>query len=193
VTLPLTASTTSYEARYGWRTRDVVTVLVSLALIAFGILAPAGSHLSLVLRLFICVVGLFLTALTALIAFSGKVALRADDAGVLLGGSPLRYDAYTALVPWSDIVGVELWVQRVSPWKKLYWVGLHRVPGAPALPGSGSPRAAKASAWLADKSPELLLASRSVSMWKLDGRAFLDAVQQLAPHVRIQVEPGFKL
>ncbi|MFF0106325.1 hypothetical protein [Streptomyces hirsutus] len=72
--------------------------------------------------------------LMAYVALSGKVAFRVDGTGVLLGGSPARYRATTAHVPWGDITGVVLW-RRAAGRSSVPWVGVTRREGAPALSG----------------------------------------------------------
>jgi hypothetical protein len=117
---------------------------------------------------------------------SRKVALRVDEKGVLLGGSPMRYRATTAFVPWVEITTVVLWTQAVG-FNSLAYVGVERQPGLPPLPGPGNGRAGRAiTGTLAGQVPhELVMASRGVNGWRLDREALAKAVAANAPGVPI--------
>ncbi|MEZ0068263.1 hypothetical protein ABIA32_004287 [Streptacidiphilus sp. MAP12-20] len=196
MTLPLTIDTDAYEAGFGWNGRQVVSLVSGLFLLLVGVVLALGAPTT-TSRFFgvICVLfALFLLTIQSIIGFSRKTAIRIDEMGVLLGGSPLRYAATTAFVPWSDVVAVELWIQQVGLWRKIHYVGLHRVPGAPPLNGAQTNRAALAVAKsLTEKSAELIGASRATVGWKFDAREMLSTVQRLAPQVQIYVDPDFKL
>jgi hypothetical protein len=113
-----------------------------------------------------------------------KVALRVDETGVLLGGSPLRYRATTAHVPWEHIEAVALWSQPV-PSSEIPYVGLVRHDGAPPLPGPQGRMARAVGNALTPVPFEVLMASRAVNGWRLDPARLTTAVTHFAPHVRI--------
>jgi len=124
--------------------------------------------------------GLFL----ACMALSRKVAFRVDETGVLLGGSPARYKATTAHVPWSDIKSFVLWRQIVGS-ASLRYVGVTRRDGAPALPGDG-PKARAIVKYLVPVSADTVMASRAVTGWRLDKDRLAAAVGHFAPDIPIQ-------
>jgi hypothetical protein len=99
-----------YEARYGWDRRTVGVVAVSVFFTAVLLLPD--------IPLFARILGIPLFAGGAVVmsaaALSRKAALRVDGTGVLLGGSPPRYAATTAHVPWADITAVVLWAQDTA-------------------------------------------------------------------------------
>ncbi|GAA4848279.1 hypothetical protein [Kitasatospora terrestris] len=183
-----------YEARYGWDTRNAVLVAGSLLLTAglflFDPSEPVDVKGFQVAAIWIQIPGFLLfgggAAVLCFNASSKKVALRVDSAGILLGGSPMRYAATTVLVPWSDTAGVQLWVQHVGL-QKLPYVGVHRHPGLPPLPGGTSRLGAAA----AGRPAALVGASRQVGGWRLDVPALLSAVRHHAPAAGIAVDPDF--
>ena len=91
-----------------------------------------------------------------------RVALRVDAAGVTLGGSPLHYRASTTVVPWPDIVAVEVWQ--------------HILPSGALVPQLGVRRRQ-------DETPQLT--TRAVTGFRLERRALARAVAQFAPHVLV--------
>src|SRR5690606_30516396 len=99
-----------YEARYGWDLKTTGVVLFAVVL--------SGLLLLLDFSPVEQVLGLLLLGGRALImagsALSRKAAFRVDGTGVLLGGSPFRYRATTAHVPWADITGFVLWRQDLG-------------------------------------------------------------------------------
>jgi hypothetical protein len=184
-----------YEASFGFTPRAIVLIAVALLLAAAGLL-PTWEPGSVV-RIADLVVSGGGALVLILIAASGKVALRVDWTGVTLGGSPLRYAKHTVVVPWSDIVGVELWVWR-SPVRihghrtKMSYVTLHRRPGAPQLPGASRGGLAGAVTTAAAGIPvDLLNSSRPVNLWKLDRARFVGTVGRYAPHLTVRVSDDF--
>ncbi len=109
------------------------------------------------------------------------VAFRVDSTGVLLGGAPARYEAQTAFVPWEDIASVVVWQQRMAG-PSMDYVGVHRHPGAPPLPGMNSRLRPDQTADLAPHvDHQLFLASRPVNLWRLDPERLQIAVDTFAP------------
>ncbi|MFG2949363.1 hypothetical protein [Streptomyces adustus] len=172
-----------YEARYGFD-RRTSTVLATAALFSVLLLVPSAG-IPLGLR----IVGLLLFGgggvFMAIGALTRKTAFRVDATGILLGGSPVRYRATTAHVPWQDITAVVLWQQTV-PHAVVPWVGVARREGAPPLPGAGrGPIARSVGEALTPVSAELLRASRAVTGWRLDRSRLTAAVAYFAPGVQV--------
>ncbi|GAA0678108.1 hypothetical protein GCM10010193_34380 [Kitasatospora atroaurantiaca] len=186
-----------YETRYGWTrrtSRKAVTnaMTAAVAVLALAVGAAKGGTLGAVIVV-LGVLALLLGAGSAALSFATvrrrQVALRVDTDGILLGGYPLGYARTTALVPWSDIVGVELWVQRAG---SMAFVGLHRTEGAPPLPAASSnPALARANERASGMCLDLLSASRPVHLWQLDTQRLLTTIARHAPHVVITVDPAF--
>lgn len=170
-----------YEARYGWDRRT--TAVVATAAVFTAVLPMTDA--SPVLR----VLGIVLFGggglLMAVNALSRKVAFRVDGTGVLLGGSPARYAATTAHVPWQDIAAVVLWRQGTAA--GMPWVGVARHPGSEPLPGPGQGRAAHATvrALVPHVPADVTLASRAVTGWRLDREQLAAAVTHFAPDVPV--------
>ncbi|GAA2743502.1 hypothetical protein [Kitasatospora cinereorecta] len=185
----------AYETRFGWNRRTTLTVAVSLLFVVVLLLMDPGENVRVagidLPALAIQIPGLLLFGaggvLMVVNALSGKVALRVDRSGILLGGSPARYAATTVTVPWQDVVGVELWIQHVGL-QKLPYVGVHRRPGLPPLGGT---RGGGVGTALTGKPVELINASRAVNGWRLDTAALLAAVRRHAPEADIVVDPDF--
>ncbi|MFI5534100.1 hypothetical protein ACIA8O_36740 [Kitasatospora sp. NPDC051853] len=175
---------TIYESRHGWSARNA-------AVLAIAVLMTAGTFLidpsQTTVWLQILTLLLFGGGGTVIAynAISKKVALRVDATGVLLGGAPLRYRATTVLVPWSEIAGVELWIQYSA--KKLPYVGLHRHPDLPPLPGGRS----RIGAAAVGKPAALVAASRAVNGWRLNTPALLAAIHHHAPTTDISIDLNF--
>ncbi|MER7759214.1 hypothetical protein [Streptomyces sp. NPDC097619] len=165
-----------YEARYGWDLRTVGVVAICAVFTVALLLLDT-------IPLFARVIGLPLFGgggvLMAYSALSRRVAFRVDAVGVLLGGSPARYAATSALVPWADVTGLVLWRQDAVG-AKLPYVGVTRRPGSPALPGDG-PKARAVLAALVPVSADVAMSSRAVSGWRLDERRLAAAVEHFAP------------
>ncbi|MGY3204896.1 hypothetical protein [Streptomyces sp. TE5632] len=175
------AGTTSpvYQAHYGWDLRTTGVVAVCAAFTAVLLFSDVPLY-ARVLGLPLFGAGGLLMAYTAL---SGKVAFRVDETGVLLGGSPARYRATTARVPWSDITGVVLWRQAAGR-SSVPWVGVVRREGAPVLSGDG-PKARTVLEHLVPVPVPVATASRSVTGWRLDRDRLIAAVAHFAPGIPV--------
>ncbi len=169
-----------YQARYGWDLKTAGVVALSAVFTAV-LLLPDVPLLARVLGLPLFGVG---GLLMAYVALSRKVAFRVDETGVLLGGSPARYQATTAHVPWDDITGFVLW-RQVSGGASLPYVGVTRREGAPPLPGDG-PRARAVLEYLVPVSADAAMASRAVTGWRLDKERLVTAVAHFAPRTPVQ-------
>ncbi|MFD4759309.1 hypothetical protein ACFWOJ_10520 [Streptomyces sp. NPDC058439] len=170
-----------YEVRYGWDGKTLGVVAVSAVFTVILLVADASPVLrGLGLALF-GGGGLFM----AFTAMSRKPAFRVDETGVLLGGSPARYRATTAHVPWQDITAIVLWRQQSAA--NIPWVGVARRPGAAPLPGPGQGRFAQATAqaFVPGVPADVVLASRTVAGWRLDRTRLAAAVDRFAPGVPV--------
>ncbi|MGA5451997.1 hypothetical protein ACPCVO_35725 [Streptomyces umbrinus] len=174
-----------YQARYGWDRRTTGIVAGSAAFTAV-LLLPGVPLLGQILGLPLFGAGGLLMAYMAL---SRKVAFRVDETGVLLGGNPARYRATTAHVPWGDITGFVFWRQAVGG-TSVFYVGVTRRIGAPALPGEG-PAARSAVQRLVPVPPGVAMSSRAVNGWRLDKDRLAAAVAQFAPGTPVQDHPCF--
>lgn len=115
-----------------------------------------------------------------------RVALRVDAARVTLGGSPLRYRATTAVIPWADIVAVLLWQQVLPAGTLMPYLGLQRRAGAAPLAGPMARRGQAVAGGLAPDLPaSVMMASRAVNGWRLDRRGLARAVAGFAPSVLV--------
>lgn len=166
-----------YEERYVW-TRRTTSVVIG------GALAAAVA------------IGVALPLVPAVIVFSGgllavlgavvlrRVALRADPAGLTLGGSRWRHRAATAFVPWADVVAVVLWHKVLPDGTLMPYVGVQRRVGAPPLAAPTGHRGGAAAGGLVPDLPaDVLTSSRAVAGWRLDRRALARAVAAFAPGV----------
>ncbi|MFD7873518.1 hypothetical protein ACFV5G_05205 [Streptomyces sp. NPDC059766] len=172
-----------YEVLYGFD-RRTTSVLAISALFSVLLLVP-----SVDMPLGLRIVGILLFGGGGLIMAAGaltrKTAFRVDATGILLGGSPVRYRATTAHVPWQDITAVVLWQQPV-PHSVLPWVGVARREGAPPLPGSGQGHIARSIGEALTPVPaELLVASRAMTGWRLDRSRLAAAVEYFAPGIQV--------
>ncbi|MEU6509037.1 hypothetical protein [Streptomyces sp. NPDC046942] len=173
----------TYEARYGWDRRTSAVVALS-AVFTVVLLLPGMPLYARILGLpLFGAGGLFMVY----VATSGKVAFRVDETGVLLGGSPARYEATTAHVPWEDITGVVLWHQRAGRTTVPY-VGVSRREGAPALPGGG-PAARAVLEHFTSVPADIVVASRAVTGWRLDKARLIGAVTHFAPGIPVLEYP----
>ncbi|MFD9004082.1 hypothetical protein ACFV0T_24480 [Streptomyces sp. NPDC059582] len=169
-----------YEARYGWdlKTTGVVAVCAGFtAVLLFSDTPPLMQALGLLL---FGGGGVFM----AFMALSRKVAFRVDETGVLLGGSPARYAATTAHVPWQDVTALVLWRQTVRS-ASVPYVGVSRREDAPALPGDGPKRRAVLER-MVPVPADVAIASRAVTGWRLDQDRLATAVAHFAPDVPVR-------
>ncbi|MFJ5772746.1 hypothetical protein [Streptomyces sp. NPDC093094] len=169
-----------YEARFGFDRRTSLVVLICAVFTACAFLPDMPPGIRIASLVLFGGGGLVMAAG----ALTRRVALRVDASGVLLGGSPLRYRATTAHVPWKDIEAVALWSQSV-PHSSIPYVGLVRHEGAPPLPGPQGRTARAVGGALVPVPFEVLMASRAVNGWRLDTPRLAAAVTHFAPHVRM--------
>ncbi len=199
----MAAATSVYVERYAWSRRTTSIVVGGAVLIS----AAIGLQ-----REWLPTIALFAAGGLILVwgAAQYRVALRVDARGVTLGGSPLHYQATTAVVPWADIASVVLWRQVLPTGVLMPYLGLKRRPGAaelpaaspshtrPVLPQGRRPRVPdipgpdsrsrgshRPEGLAPDIALDVLMASRAVDRWRLDRRALARAVAGFAPDVRV--------
>lgn len=131
-----------YEERYRW-TRTTVYALAACC--GFMLFAIAASQVPLLLRAIIVACFSYGAFLSVLVPASRKVALRVDASGITLGGSPLRYNATTRVVPWHEVQGVFLW--RRGP--RVRYLSVERPYDAPPLSPGGTGKADRPALYLA--------------------------------------------
>ncbi|WP_280356406.1 hypothetical protein [Nocardia otitidiscaviarum] len=116
---------------------------------------------------------------------SRALALRVDDEGITVGGSPLTGNANLVFVPWAEVVAVILFRQRLSHGATMRYIGVQRRACLPPLPRARG-RTAKFAAYLIPHvPPDVIAASRAISGWRLDADRLTAALQHHAPHVRL--------
>ncbi|GAA1384587.1 hypothetical protein GCM10009661_66320 [Catellatospora chokoriensis] len=106
-----------------------------------------------------------------------------------LGGSPLRYAATTAHVPWTEVEAVVLWRQQTA--QNLPWIGVLRPHDAPPLHGTPTSPAGKLMAGFGyavsgAPDPRLVAAGRAVNGWRLDPDRLAAVVHRHAPGVQVR-------
>lgn len=174
-----------YEERYGPDPKTILVIAVCLLFTAAALLVPLDA-LTRILTLALFGVG---GVVMAIGTFSRKVALRVDDTGITLGGSPLRHAATTVHVPWTEVQAVVLWRQRTA--QNLPWIGVLRPHDAPPLRGTPTGPAGKLMAGFGyavsgAPDPRLLAAGRAVNGWRLDLDRLTAAVRHHAPGVPVR-------
>ncbi len=183
------------EAHCGWTAATLRGLASSVAILLIGLLlvVACGTPQERGAGVFTAVLGGVLTLVMVLVSGIRRIALRVDERGVLLGGpNPLTHRKRTVLVPWEQITEVELWTssrQSRTGVAVVPYVGLHRVPGLPRLPGPE--RLQRVLAERAGKGPELVNASRPMHLVKLDPAILSRAIRAFAPGLPITVDPRF--
>jgi len=144
-----------YQVRYAWDRRIWTAVCCAAAaiLIVIDLPMPLLPTVALTGGGLLVVLGCLLYC---------RVALRVDAAGVTLGGRPLRYRTAATVVPWRDIVAVELWQ--------------HILPSGALVPQLGVRRRQ-------DETPQLTTCA--VVGFQLDRRTLARTVAHYAPHVPV--------
>ncbi|TYB64744.1 hypothetical protein FXF51_19995 [Nonomuraea sp. PA05] len=173
-------TTPAYQARYGWD-RKTIALVAGCGVFAVAILITDMPLIAKIPGVVLAGAG---SLYLAYMAFSRKVAFQVDETGVLLGGSPARYSATTAHVPWEDITGVVLWRQAAGG-ASVPYVGVTRRQGAPALPGD-NPRARAVLRHLVPVPADVAISSRTVTGWRLDKDRLVAAVSHFAPGIPVK-------
>jgi hypothetical protein len=145
-----------YEERYGFPGDYARLLAICVAFALGGLVVPLPSAVRLAEFLIFGVGGVALAVLG--LRATRLVALRVDESGLTLGGSPLRYGSTTQVVPWSELRAI-----RVS-----------REKGAPGLFIVTADRKGKAEPL-----------AKTVKGWRLDVAKLGEALLSLAPAVRL--------
>lgn len=172
----------AYEERYALTPKTFGLMLASVAFTLMAIFVPMGTALRVASVVFFGGGGVLLVVA----ALSRKVALRVDESGITLGGSPLRYAATTAHVPWRDVEAVVLWRQALA--RGLPYLGVLRPDGSPPLPGTAGGKAGQVLAEIGRAvagAPDdrLVTSCRAISGWKVDTFRLAAALQRFATGV----------
>ena len=179
-----------YEERYRWTARGgwAFGVLFLFLVLAFVVPMPVVARvLEAVLFGGVCL-------LIGWPSVSRRMALRVDERGITLGGSPFRYGATTRLHAWGDIERVVLWdritasqARRGRPGRMfppIRCIGLQFRPGAPPIDGKDlGPLDQPASA--APVPGVARGAVRLASSWTLDKQRLIAVTAQFAPQVQV--------
>jgi hypothetical protein len=179
-----------YQERYRWTARAgwifgglafffVLALVVPMPLVARAIEAVLFGGLCL---------------LVGVPCVTRRVALRVDQQGITLGGSPFTSRTSTRVHAWGDIERVVLWdritasqARRGRP-RRLFppirSIGLQRRPGAPPL-NLGIPGPADRPALSAPVPGIPIGALRMATGWSLDKQRLIAAVAEFAPAVEV--------
>lgn len=170
----------TYEVHYGWHGDVLRSAWLSLVLAGFAFLANSTG----LTAVFGCTSALFL--LMAVVAGSSRpLAFRVDAKGVAFGGPRLKWFVSNGgyLLPWSEVVSIVVWTERIHLRGKMSFVGIELRPGyspAPeALTGSQLKRINRS---LAPENPVRSMQTfRPINGWLLKRGRLESAVQSFAP------------
>jgi hypothetical protein len=176
------SSDDAYEERYRFNLKTFGLISISVVFTLVAIFVPMGLAPRVVSLVFFGGSGVLLL----FVAISRKVALRVDASGITLGGSPLRYVATAAHLPWRDVEAVVLWRQDLA--QGLPYLGVLRPDGSPPLPGTVGGRAGqvlmRAGRAVAGAPDDRLVTScRAISGWQVDTGQLAAALQRFASDV----------
>lgn len=170
-----------YEVRYGWNRKNVFIIIFFAIGAVSAVTLPDKPLYARILVLPFCVAGGLFTAYSSM---NGKVALRVDETGVLLGGNPALRRSGAIHVPWQDITAVVLW--RHYSADSVLFIGLARHKDAPAVPGGiPGPVGRVAMRTLVSRFPAGVDIARPESGWRLDRERLGAAVARFAPGVPV--------
>jgi hypothetical protein len=174
----------SYEARYGWNRQSWRLIVIGLAFCAVALLPAIPLWLKVVDIAFFGGGALMMVAAS----LRRPVAIRVDEAGITLCGSPLFPKSTTRHFPWEDVTRVIIWRGPFSGRvNRLEFVGAERRPGAPPLTGKFVGRRAQYAVRLDSPGipPEVALSRATNNGWVLDHGKLTAAVAHFAPGVRV--------
>jgi hypothetical protein len=181
----------AYEARFGWNRRNTLLATCSLAGIAAAVARQFGANqYPLWTSILFGLLGLIVLAGVIAMAANRHVALRADEDGLTLVGSPLRSAMVTLHFPWSSIEAIVLWGEELPEGKgTLSHIGVRLREGFPLT--CHDPKAAFFWKMARDMAPEGAppqLANTSVNFtgWRWDPRRLDAAVAHYAPGITIE-------
>lgn len=171
-----------YEERYRWTRTSITALTVCCVLVLCGVVAPLPLALRVVIIL-ACGYGAFLSVI---VPSSRKVALRIDDDGITLGGSPMRYKATSRVVQWHEVQRVFLW--RRGPGVR--YLAVERPADAPPLSPRGAGKADRPAFYLSRNpqvpTPTLKVGTtRGMQAFSVDDARLSNAIAHYAPTVSI--------
>jgi hypothetical protein len=173
-----------YEERYRLTGSMVMSLAVSLGMLALALHASEAEWLALSVLAFVTVTVPCLAA-----AAARRIAFRADPLGITLGATPLSWpgrDSSSVFIPWFDVERIVLYSGPKS--RELgdrQCIGIQRRPGAPRLPRGNGPARRCPVPGLAEG------ATRQVVAWRLDRERLTALTAAVAPGVPvIDASPG---
>jgi len=167
-----------YEERYRLTGSMVMSLAVSLGMLAFALHASEAEWLALSVLAFVTVTVPCLAAVA-----SRRIAFRADPLGITLGAAPLSWpgrDSSPVFIPWSDVERIILYAGPKS--RELgdrQCIGIQRRLGAPRLPRGNGPARRCPVPGLAEG------ATRQVVAWRLDRERLTALTAAVAPGIPV--------
>ncbi|HEY1918304.1 MAG TPA: hypothetical protein VGH27_22235 [Streptosporangiaceae bacterium] len=179
-----------YQERYRWTARAGWGAGWLFVLLMVAIVVPIAPLVHVV-------TGILFGGLCLVIAapsLSRRTALRVDERGITLGGSPFHYRASTRVFAWGDIERVVLWdritasqARRGRPGRMfppVRCIGLQLRAGAPPINGKG-PSALDQAASAAPVPGVARGTVRLANSWTLDKGRLIAVTAQFAPQVQV--------
>jgi hypothetical protein len=181
----------AYEARFGWNRRNVIVVALGLGALAFAVAKQFGAdRYPLWASALLGLLGVIVLAGVTAMAANRRVALRADESGLTLVGSPLRSAMVTLHFPWPSIEAIVLWGEKLPGGKgNLSHIGVRLREGTPSA--CHDPKAAFFWKTAQDMAPggappQLVDASVSFGSWRWDLGRLDAAVAHYSPGLTIE-------
>jgi hypothetical protein len=175
-----------YEERYEFQRPRPHVVVISVLFVLAALVVPMD------LGLRVADLAFFGGGLVLMFAIGRyrRVALRADETGLLLGGAPLRYDSTTINMEWRDIAAVILW--RHPTFLTQAYVGVSRQPSpdrgdrhdaVSGFDGAATDAVTGLARDLTAPSRRLRRSRRPIHGWSLDLDQFAAVLREHAPDV----------
>ena len=181
----------AYEARFGWNRRNIIVAAPCVGVLAIAVAKQFGANrYPLWASVLLGLLGVIVLAGVTAMAANRQVALRADEGGLTLVGSPFRSAIVTLHFPWSSIEAIVLWGDDLPDGKgSLSHIGVRLREGTP--PTCHDPRAAFFWKTARDMAPEaapphLVDASVSFAGWRWDPGRLDAAVAHYSPGLTIE-------
>jgi hypothetical protein len=169
-----------YEERYRLTGAMVMSLAVSLGMLALALHASEAEWLALSVLAFVTVTVPCLAA-----AATRRIAFRADPLGITLGATPLSWpgrDSSSVFIPWFDVERIVLYSGPKSGELGAgdrQCIGIQRRPGAPLLPRGNGPARRCPVPGLAEG------ATRQVVAWRLDRERLTALTAAVAPGIPV--------
>ena len=183
----------AYEARYQWTPYIRWAIAADVAFVLIAALLP----MPLVIRVMVIMVFGYIGLVSLAVVLSRKIAFRADQTGITLGGVPFRYRSTTRFFPWADISKIIIW-QRHIPFTIWRWtvfsipiryIGLQRRTDAPHISRDGTGRADRPG-FTAPVPGIAAGAARNITAWMLNTDQLAAALTAYAPNVPVEAVNG---